>query len=296
VACTNNLVQLIIAVQNYEAAHRLYPSGTIEPAGPIQNVAEGYHHGWITRLLPYLEQRAAYHHIDRSVGVYHPNNVPVRDLNISGLACPSTRLSGPGYSSYAAVHHDVEQPIDVDNHGVFFLNSKVRYLDISDGSSQTLFLGEKLTITGDLGWMSGTRATLRNTGTVINEVHVMRELWGAQRGPPSQEGMGFEAAGAVGLDMAESEPAGGTKADFAADARNRASAAAQLAEPPVLPPIVDGKPTAPTAVGGFESEHPDGANFAFGDGSVRFLGATIDAQVFQQLGHRADGELLDQDF
>ena len=105
--CTNNLVQLVIAVHNYESANRVYPPGTVDPAGPIQNVAQGYHHNWIEQLLPYLERRVAYDHIDRSVSVYHSNNVPVRDLHISGLLCPSSSSGGAGYSNYAAVHHEV---------------------------------------------------------------------------------------------------------------------------------------------------------------------------------------------
>ena len=47
-------------------------------------------------------------------------------------------------------------------------------------------------------------------------------------------------------------------------------------------------------VGGFCSDHPGGANFAFGDGSIRYISDTISMQVFQQLGHRADGQLLDE--
>ena len=41
---------------------------------------------------------------------------------------------------------------------------------------------------------------------------------------------------------------------------------------------------------GFKSWHAGGANFAFADGSVRFLRQTIDPQLFQYLGCRNDGE------
>ncbi|MBI2477908.1 MAG: DUF1559 domain-containing protein, partial [Planctomycetia bacterium] len=233
--CTNNLVQLAIAIHNYESANRVYPPGTIEPTGPIQNVAQGYHHNWIEQLLPYLERTVAYDHIDRSVGVYDPKNAPVRDLNISGLLCPSSWSNSAGYSSYAAVHHDVEAPIDVDNHGVFFLNSALRYADVTDGASQTLFLGEKLILAGDLGWMSGTRSTLRNTGTPINAVHAVRRNVGAMSGPPSSL-VGDNFYGAEGVDSFETLAANPPKTE--ADAPT-AEAAAQ-------PAIVDGRPTVPT--------------------------------------------------
>lgn len=291
--CTNNLVQLAIAIHNYESANRVYPPGTIEPTGPIQNVAQGYHHNWIEQLLPYMERGVTYDHIDRSVGVYHPNNAPVRDLNISGLLCPSSWSSSAGYSSYAAVHHDVEAPIDVDNHGVFFLNSGVGYIDVSDGASQTLFLGEKLILSGDLGWLSGTRGTLRNTGTPINAVHAVRRAVGGMSGPPSTN-VGDNFYGEEGIDSFDT-----LAANPAEDERAKASAEVDAAESNAAaeaPVIVDGRPTVPTSVGGFSSDHPGGANFAFGDGSVRYITNTIDMQVFQQLGHRADGQLLDENY
>ena len=47
-------------------------------------------------------------------------------------------------------------------------------------------------------------------------------------------------------------------------------------------------------VGGFSSTHPGGANFAFGDGSVRYLSDSISIDVYRQLGHRADDAPLDE--
>ena len=91
--CSNNLSQLIIAVHNYEQAHGVYPPGTINPTGPIQNAQLGYHHNWITQLLPYFEQVNTYNHVDFSVGVYHKNNAPVRGLVLNTLLCPSSPVA-----------------------------------------------------------------------------------------------------------------------------------------------------------------------------------------------------------
>ncbi|MBI3461488.1 MAG: DUF1559 domain-containing protein, partial [Planctomycetes bacterium] len=71
-------------------------------------------------------------------------------------------------SGYAGCHHDSEAPIDRNNHGLLFLDSQVRFGDIYDGSTNTLLIGEALTSPDELGWVSGTRATLRNT-SVIDE-------------------------------------------------------------------------------------------------------------------------------
>jgi prepilin-type processing-associated H-X9-DG protein len=47
-----------------------------------------------------------------------------------------------------------------------------------------------------------------------------------------------------------------------------------------------------TAVYGFRSQHGDGANFVFGDGTVKYLSQHMDYGVFQSLANRADGKPL----
>ena len=171
ISCTNNLCQIGLAVQNYNMAQFVYPPGTINETGPIVNESRGYHHNWIAQILPYVEQMPAYRHIDFDAGVYDQSNAQVRQIQMRGLCCPSSPSveSEIGFTSYAGCHDPLETPIDADNKGIFFLNSAVRYEDITDGSANTIFIGEKLLDEDNtLGWMSGTRATLRNTGTDIN--------------------------------------------------------------------------------------------------------------------------------
>ena len=243
--CAHNLMQLSIAVQNYESAYEMYPPGVTDSQGPIMNVAQGHHFGWLTRILPYIEQTTTFRHLDFTVSVYDDKNAPVRNLRVPIFRCSSDayypNTADVAMSNYAGCHHDVEAPIDVDNNGVFFLNSQVRYEHLEDGSSHTIFIGEKRLSSGDLGWVSGTRASLRNTGTPINGA------WLRWAPPPATE-----------KEKAEAE------------------AAAQAGA---------------LVVGGFESYHPGGANFALGDGSVHFIQDTMDPLAFQQLGHRADGKL-----
>lgn len=189
--CMNNLTQLALAVQNYEMAFRVYPPGTIDEKGPIVDKPEGYHHNWLVHLLPYMEEKNTYDHIDFDVGVYHENNAEVRQVQISSHLCPSD----PGWgknsiSTYAGVHHDLDQPIDVDNNGVFFLNSAIRYDQVSDGTTHTIFIGERMADrqqqNQDLGWMSGTRWTLRNTGEGIDVSR--RRMRQSRQGRPAGDG------------------------------------------------------------------------------------------------------------
>ncbi len=257
VSCLNNLTQIGLALQNYDAAYGVLPPGTIDKQGPIHNVPTGYHMGWLVQILPYLGEDPTFKHVDFAVGVYDKKNAPVRAINLATLVCPSygPHRNQPGsqpgntfagvnsgyapgtwsISDYAGCQNDVEAPIDANNNGVLFLNSHISQKDVTDGTTHTIYVGEKMGDEHDLGWMSGTRATLRNAGTKIDQ----------EENAPRQV------------------PAGAT-----------AQAANDL------------------YVGGFNSAHSNGANFLFGDGAVRFIPASIDLGILQQLANRADGKLL----
>ena len=159
------------------------------------------------------------------------------------------------WTNYVGCQNDAEAPIDKDNHGVFFLNSAVRTIDISDGMSHTLFIGEKIIDPAkDLGWMSGTRSTLRNVGSA----HQYR--------PPEASQQRIDR----GMASSNRSSSRWTKTP-----RQRPA--------PVDPLLF---------VGGFGSDHAGSiVNMALGDSSVRALSENIAPAVLKQLAHRADGEL-----
>ena len=163
--CQSNLMHVAMALQEYQLANEVYPPGVIEEKGPIRNTPVGYHHGWLTHLLVYLDQENLDNHIDRSISVYDPKNAPAAAQQPPVFCCPSSWSGGgDGGINYAAVHNDIEAPIDVNNQGSFFLNSKLSPRQFSDGRGATLFLSEINDSDCDLPWLSGTRATLRNFG------------------------------------------------------------------------------------------------------------------------------------
>jgi len=169
-SCLNNISQLALAVHNHEFSTEHLPAGVINPDGPIRSEPEGQHVSWLVQILPYVEQNNAYQLFDQSAGAYARINSEIRSLHINSFICPSfpgdifNEDETAARTTYAGCHNDVESPIDADNNGLLFLNSKLRYTDILDGSSQTILFGEYRAGLDELGWVSGTRATLRNTG------------------------------------------------------------------------------------------------------------------------------------
>ena len=251
--CFNNLLQLGIAMGNYVSTHEVLPPGVVDNKGPIQNIPQGYHFGWTVQILPFLEQGNLYRQFDFRHGVYDGRNVTVQSPRMSVLLCPSDgRL---GTTSYMGCHHDVESPINIDNHGVLYLNSHVAYDEITDGRAYTIMIGESLG-GPSLGWASGTRATLRNTGSPINA---------PDPATPGNWAGSFGNTANWSLTKSQEE-------------------LASMAKSGALPVVF---------VGGFSSHHQNGANFLFCDGSVRLLMKSIDQRVYHNLGNRADGQLVD---
>jgi prepilin-type processing-associated H-X9-DG protein len=325
--CTNQISQLILAVHDYEMAHEHYPSGTVNPTGPIRNLPSGHHISWIARILPYLEEQPLYNMLDVSLSAYHFKNDPARQISIELLICPSNPTDEWPYTNYAGCHHDVEAPIDSNNNGVFFLNSRVARDDLKDGAAYTLFLGEKFPDNFDLGWLSGTPSTLRNTGSPFNR-SIMRAIggtgmspwlrdvaadesrwsWDTQRVDPITGQIVTIAPQPLDAESAEQSDTAPTT-DSAAPAKEPAESVAAVetaqkeadVDPKLRPDKngmlrhskLGGNGTAPLMVGGFASRHMGGVNFAFGDGSVRFITEDVTAGLMGRLANRADGNPID---
>ena len=160
-SCQMNLVGVSIALAGYHDRWTHYPIGTVDTASPIQNVAKGNHHNWLGRLSDLLDQPVIADSIHRNVSVYDPTNQPVLSLRVPALRCPSGESMFFNVGDYAGMHHPTEKAIDEKGAGVFLLNRPISNAEITDGRNHTLFVSEKLPFPDDLGWLSGTRATIR---------------------------------------------------------------------------------------------------------------------------------------
>ena len=252
--CKNNLMQLSLALHNYDMAYEMLPPGCVNPTGPISNTPLGYHFSWSAQLLPMMEQVSLFSRIDFNDSVYSAANGTVRGIVLPSYLCPSdygyqttvTGLGAVAQASYAGCFGGDDVAIDTTNNGLMFLNSSVSFREIADGASNTILLGEKVhgASTTDLGWMSGTAATLRNTGVAIN-------TW---RAAPGFSGLLPRISSVTG------EP---------------------------LEPIPDDQST-----GGFSSRHTGGMQCALADGSVRFISENIDDDLYRWLGNKNDMQIV----
>jgi prepilin-type N-terminal cleavage/methylation domain-containing protein len=273
--CKNNLMQIGLALQNYVMAHDVLPPGTQNATGPILSVedVDQYHMGWIVQVLPYFEQGNVYNHVDFKNSVYAPQNAAVRSRRLNVLNCPSDPGMRVGATiattNYNGVHNDYETAIDVNQNGVLFLNSSIRFDQITDGSSNTFFVMEARSDTGsDLGWMSGTRSSLRNAVVWSNKPATAPANPAAI--PPN-----------VAPDGAT------TPAPFYESHVVYGGGAAAIQQQ------LANMQTKTEYVGGASSHHVGGYHVVLGDGSVRFVSQNISLPTLQNLANRADGEMLD---
>ncbi|QDU39980.1 putative major pilin subunit [Maioricimonas rarisocia] len=273
--CKNNIMQLGLALHNYHMAHETLPPGCVNSTGPVEEKPVGYHVGWIVQILPYIGERVAWNHFTFDGGVYTKENVEVRQHTIPMLMCPSNPMRSEGQSHYAACHHDVDEPIDNDNNGVMFLNSRIRFRDISDGRAYTILVGEALISARPLGWASGTWSTLRNTGPAINAV-TTQDL----NAVPLDEfttDLYYDEDYSVpeGLGDAQEDEAGPPAAEVFDEIDPRIAELEQKHD-----------------LHGFSCSHDGGVHVCLADGAVRFLNQRMNTETYRQLGHRSDGELV----
>src|SRR5580704_14170018 len=140
--CKNQLRQLGLALHLYHDAHRCFPPGSyvMGPSFPMQS---GW--GWGAMALPYIEQSAIYARIDFGLPTGVGENLALIATPISFFRCPSE--VGPDFISCAPIGDPPFQLASGNycgSEGVLSAMSAVRIAQITDGTSQTLMLGERI--------------------------------------------------------------------------------------------------------------------------------------------------------
>ncbi len=153
--CQNNLKQIGLAVQNYQAVYRVFP-----PGGIFTKTTSWSVHG---RLLPYLEQASVFEQVRLDLDWHDPINLAtgVQNLSIATYSCPSDPMSdelydaGPGEGLVKPVNYGfnfgtwfVFDPQSSQyGDGCFHVNAKIGPQSIMDGLSNTLCASEVKTFT-----------------------------------------------------------------------------------------------------------------------------------------------------
>ncbi|RLS57251.1 MAG: DUF1559 domain-containing protein [Planctomycetota bacterium] len=275
----NNLKQIGLALHNYLDTHSVFPAAYLADtlhSNRDPNTFDGPNgFAWGAMLLPQLDQAPLYNQLRTDLPCWSPLNTAAVAINLPVFLSPSaTNSDGPmtvkngsgttlarfGRSHYV-VNSGQDEPwgyqlanLSQVADGPFYRNSRTRPADVSDGLSNTVFVGEH-SIVSDKTWVGvvpGARVcTIDPQRFPITQCDLAATLVSAHSGPA----------------VAEIDPLIG----FA----------------PIHPP------NSPLChVCQMYSPHVDGAHILLGDGSVRFVSQYIDQPTWAALSSCRKGEVV----
>jgi prepilin-type N-terminal cleavage/methylation domain-containing protein/prepilin-type processing-associated H-X9-DG protein len=303
--CVNNLKQIGLALANYESLNGSYPPGSIKyGSGVTIDCKNQRHHTFFALILGQMEQAPLYNSINFLLGSWDTTgpygdgvnsaaaNLTAYNTRVNAYLCPSDilgpfTLTFPGNTqvSYAGVlgNNDVyhwwfgcpaSPTPEAESDGMFNADYTYRAADVSDGLSNTLFVGETSRYRND---PDGTFFY-----TWSNDIWWSSEVAGVTRINALATTLPRPNSPMLIPDIA------GDSKYFQLWWKNPAHQLQNMGQ------------------WGFRSQHPGGVNFVFGDGSVHFVKDSINVVgptnptsgqstlgVYRQLATRSLGEIID---
>ncbi len=269
----NNLKQLALACHNFHDARKHFPAAANYP----KNNPRDTYSGWVVPVLPYLEQGNVYEQYygaPNSIAQAHGIDSPAATV-ISTLLAPSDALGNTphevfapgvnasypngryvGLTSYGCNGGTAAPNARLDD-GIFNYDTKTRMGDMTDGTSNTILVGERYGL--DKYWS-------KLTGSKSNDLRG----YSAWSGGPffswrtTLAPMGYRLPESVALVP----PAPGS-AEYLDIYYKRLTA--------------------------FGSSSSMGGSLALADGSVRFVSSGVSLITFRELSTRASGNVLPHD-
>ncbi|MDX1969480.1 MAG: DUF1559 domain-containing protein [Planctomycetaceae bacterium] len=271
--CRNNLKQLGLALHNYAGAYSMFPPGHMDTYTDGISAGARHHFGWLTSLLPYVDQQPLYNRIDfnrasLTLNVHvNPDFYAVGTIDIPMFVCPSDPVgrSNPNFapSNYLGSQGNLCNCRDINCDGLFGHSSYTRLQWITDGTSQTIAIGETIKSDGDPNTVKDNYIFTNTAGSSAQDLTTCQSVY-----PNASDRATIWFGGQPQYNiMATINVPNHRLFDCIAPNYGCTNFAAR-------------------------SFHVGGALLAFADGSVHFLSDNIDVRVYQALGSRAGSETV----
>ncbi|MCC6510430.1 MAG: DUF1559 domain-containing protein [Pirellulaceae bacterium] len=277
--CSNNLKQLALAQHNYHDTFKKFAPGGLEMFVDWQPL--GHRGSHLLKLLPFIEQNNLYSQINfagtvngvPNAGVISPRNQRLTDgrllrqLILPALVCPSDPAGGwHPTSNWAMTNYTAS----MGSQYMFSSNGCQEYNrpNGTRGHGTTADGGQVSGIISRLHWSAGIAELTDGTSNTILMGEI-RPVCGdyTQRPWVDEDAFWVGTLGPINFPTCPGEP--GYNAG----------------------PGCNGITSRPCSQA-FKSKHVGGAQFALGDGSVRFIQQSIAWDVYQNLGGRRDGNVI----
>jgi prepilin-type N-terminal cleavage/methylation domain-containing protein len=231
--CSNNLKQIGLALHNYNSTYSSMPAGSNGLPNAAGTNFNGHGWTWHASILPFIEQGTLYNAIQGADGMGNERGdqntgkpLVVRDTTLSIFLCPSQPdvRTGSQKNGYQPSNYNGNMGTRIGNgndncictgiatltdmrtkpwgcmngNGVFYVQSRTKFGDVTDGLSNTIFVSEVPDSGGDAmgGFNAGCdRRVMFSNGADSNPPTEMSEyLIGAEGNDPINGGS-EEAAG-----------------------------------------------------------------------------------------------------
>ena len=315
--CLNNLKQWGLALHNYHDTYKAFPMANAQNYLPnVQGFSPQ------ARLLPFVEQGNLQDALDFSQPAFTgPYNALVPNplfAQAFATALPIGTCSsdpaeiyniGAGGSQYAGINYMVSfgsgaganYDLRWRTDGVVHENSGVRFGDVVDGTSNTVFMSETVRSVGpDFTLPGGTtprapyQATLNGSSGVSSSLQAVPGMDGSGGGWSNGPSGVIENPDLASIWPLKTGWRGASSAALRGRGTSWAHSGAMSTLTNGYSPPNSRSPDLVIHFTGFfapRSFHPGGANALMGDGAVRFLTDTIDASLHRGLHSRHGGEV-----
>jgi len=272
-SCTNNLKQIGVALHNYHDTFNILPPAFVDTNPDMDSDVDSANNrnglAWNVLILPFIEQSALHDQIGTETGGFafnwydknHDDTLsdPIDSsrVGLEAYSCPSdtmpllnSRRGGFGKSNYKT---NAGNNAARDKKGVMWADSKLGLRDITDGTSNTMLVGEACATEQTGVTNCGGDVCNFSGGLWIGA----RKASSAQTWHPGVTSHDIVSFGGSGANMLINRSGATWGDDWISS-----------------------------------STHPGGMMSVQCDGSVRFIQETIELATYRRLRDRSDGEVL----